>query len=280
MADELQTKENLKNHSGVANTDPMQQELLGRLREMGLNQYEAQAYLALSMHGVDTAGDIAEVGKIARPRVYDVLSKLQEKGFVGLKSGRPAKYTALPLNEAISTLKKRRQDALRDELARIEELGQSLSRKFETSSTSKKFGVEESVWTLKGRDSIYSRIAEMVANSKSHVIVNSTPEGVTRNVAEHLEHFEKAKGRGVKLHFVTDMGRLESKRTAFHSPNSHVSRLATSIIDKAVPTRMVLADDEAMIFLTPHDAPAEEEVGLWVKNPHLVHTLKGIMGTK
>ncbi len=280
MDDEGRSKENFKNHSGVANNDPMQQELLGRLREMGLNQYEAQAYLALSMHGVDTAGDIAEVGKIARPRVYDVLSKLQEKGFVGLKSGRPAKYTALPLIEAISTLKKRRQEALKEELARIEELGQSLNRKLQAPTASKKYGIEENVWTLKGRDAIYSRIAEMVANAKSHVIVNSTPEGVVNKVTQHLEQFEKAKGRGVKLHFITDMSKLENKRTAFHSPNSHVSRLATSVTDKAVPTRMVLADDEAMIFLTPHDTPSEEEVGLWVKNPHLVHTLKEITGAK
>lgn len=280
MAEAEPAKEMFKNHSRVANNDPMQQELLGRLREMGLNQYEAQAYLALSMHGVDTAGDIAEVGKIARPRVYDVLSKLQEKGFAALKSGRPAKYTALPLAEAVNTLKKRRQEALKEELQRIEELGEALGRKLQVPAASKKYGIEENVWTLKGRDAIYSRIAEMVANAKSHVVVNSTPEGVLSKVGEHLEHFEKAKGRGVKLHFITDLSKLESKRTAFHSPNSHVSRLGAQVIDKQLPTRMVLADDEAMIFLTPHDTPAEEEVGLWIRNPHLVHTLKEAAGAK
>ncbi|MFH1106518.1 MAG: helix-turn-helix domain-containing protein [Candidatus Micrarchaeota archaeon] len=255
----------------------MHQELLGRLREMGLNHYEAQAYLALSLHGVDTAGDIAEVGKIARPRVYDVLSKLQEKGFVALKSGRPAKYSALPLPEAMSTLKKRKQEQLKEELVRIDELGKLLQSKLHSGSGSKKYGIEENVWTLKGRDAIYSRIAEMLSNAKSHVVVNSTPEGILRKVNENLGHFEKAKGRGVKLHFVTDMGKFENRRTAFHSPNSHVSRLATQLLDKHVPTRMVLADDEAMIFLTPTGAPAEEEVGLWVKNPHLASTLKGIL---
>ncbi|MFH1199923.1 MAG: helix-turn-helix domain-containing protein [Candidatus Micrarchaeota archaeon] len=258
----------------------MQQELLGRLREMGLNQYEAQAYLALSLHGVDTAGDIAEAGKIARPRVYDVLSKLQEKGFVALKSGRPAKYSALPLIEAISTLKKRRQESLKEELARLDELGKAMESKMTAGSGARKYGIEENVWTLRGKDAIYSRIAEMVSGAKSHVIVNSTLEGVSSKVGEHLEHFEKAKGRGVKLHFATDMSRLENKKTAFHSPNSHISRLATQILDRPIPARMVLADDEAMIFLTPSGTAPEEEVGLWVKNPPLSKTLKDAFGVK
>ncbi len=37
---------------------------------------------------------------------------------------------------------------------------------------------------------------------------------------------------------------------------------------------MVLADDQALLFLSPKEAKAEEEIALWLKNPHFVQTFK------
>ncbi|MFH0971461.1 MAG: helix-turn-helix domain-containing protein [Candidatus Micrarchaeota archaeon] len=270
-------EETFKNHPSVGNIDIMQNpQLLNFLRNLGLNQYEAQAYLAMSVGGVNTAGEIAEVGKIARPRVYDVLDKLQEKGFAALKSGRPVKYAAVPITEALQTLKKHKEEKLVEELAKIEELGITLKKGLDRTASSKKFAVEESVWTLKGRNSIYSRIGDMITNSKSVIVVNSHPDGVVDKIKANIAHFEKARARGVRIHVVSPLSQLQDKRHALHSPNSQVAKIAHSIIDKKLPTRMVLADDEAMIFLTGQEVPAEEEVGLWMKNADMVSTLRDI----
>ncbi|MEK6953478.1 MAG: helix-turn-helix domain-containing protein [Candidatus Micrarchaeota archaeon] len=270
-----------KSHPSVGNIDIMQNPaLLGQLRNLGLNQYEAQAYLALSLGGVNTAGDIAEVGKIARPRVYDVLDKLQEKGFVAIKAGRPVKYAPVPISEAIQTLRKHKEVSLTEELAKIEELGITLKKGLDRNSIGKKFDAEESVWTLKGRNSIYSRIGDMVSNAKGSIIINSHPDGVVNKIRANIAHFEKAKARGVKIHIVSPISEILDKRHALHSSNSQASKIASSIIDRKLPARMVLADDEAMIFLTNSDVPAEDEVGLWMKNPHMASTLREIALTE
>ncbi|MFH1443220.1 MAG: helix-turn-helix domain-containing protein [Candidatus Micrarchaeota archaeon] len=270
-------EERLINHPSVGNIDIMQNpQLLNFLRNLGLNQYEAQAYLALSLGGVNTAGEIAEVGKIARPRVYDVLDKLQEKGFAALKSGRPVKYAPVPISEAIQTLKKHKENALHDELLKIEELGVSLRKTLDKTSGTKKFDVEENVWTLRGRNTIYSRIADMLQNSKNVVVVNSHPDGIVRKFKANQLHFEKAKARGVKIHLISPLSQIEDKRHALFSNNSPIKGIAHSIIDRKLPTRMVLADDEAMIFLTKEDSGPEDEVGLWLKNPEMVTTLREI----
>ncbi|HLC47595.1 MAG TPA: helix-turn-helix domain-containing protein [Candidatus Norongarragalinales archaeon] len=266
-----------KNHLSVGNIDIMQNpQLQNQLRNLGLNQYEAQAYLALSLGGVNTAGDIAEVGKIARPRVYDVLDKLQEKGFAAIKAGRPVKYAAVPIIEAIQTLKKHKETALMEELSKIEELGGTLKKGLDKGAGGKKFDVEESVWTLKGRNSIYSRIGDMLSNAKNVVVVNSHPDGVVEKIKSNIQHFEKARARGVKIHVVSPISEIQDKRHALHSSNSQVAKIAHTIIDRKLPTRMVLADDEAMIFLTNPEVPAEEEVGLWMKNAHMASTLREI----
>jgi hypothetical protein len=40
---------------------------------------------------------------------------------------------------------------------------------------------------------------------------------------------------------------------------------------------MVVDGEQAVIFLTPHDADAESELGLWVKSPTLARTLENIV---
>ena len=272
---ESTSEERLKSNVSVGNIDIMQNPaLLNLLRNLGLNQYEAQAYLALSLGGVNTAGDIATVGKIARPRVYDVLDKLQEKGFAAVKSGRPVKYAPVPIKEAIQTLKKHKENFLQEELQKIEEFGNSLDKNLEKSVGTKKFEVEENVWTLKGRNSIYSRIGEMVSNAKNVIVVNSHPDGIVRKIKANIAHFEKAKARGVKIHVVSPLSSIEDKRHALFSNNSQISKIAHQVIDKKINTRMVLADDEALLFLTPETTGAEEEVGLWLKNPHMIASLR------
>ncbi|MBU1197905.1 hypothetical protein KJ765_05350 [Candidatus Micrarchaeota archaeon] len=252
----------------------MNTELVGQLRTLGLNQYEAQAYLALTQGGPKSAGEVADIGNIARPRVYDVLDKLQQKGFASLKSGRPVKYAAMPLEEAITTLKKHKEDRLMDEISKIDEMSGRLAKQLSTSGTSKRYNIEENVWTLRGRNAIYSRLAQMVDRSKHHVILSSPPDNIARKINDNLPHFEKAKNRGVKVHVLSPISKLLDKRHALHSPNSHVSKIVTTLMDRHVPTRMILTDDEAMLFLTNDHTLPEDEVGLWIKNPHISSTLK------
>ena len=269
-------KENIfKNNSVIKNRDIMHNpELLVHLRNLGLNQYEAQAYLTLSLGGVSTAGEVAEGGSIARPRVYDVLEKLQEKGFVAIKSGRPVKYAAVGIGEAVETLKKHHQNRVLDEVAKMDDISKQLQKKLETSTATRKYGIEDNVWTLRGRNAIYSRMAEMLGRSKEHIVVSSHPEGIVSKIRANLKHFENAKARGVKIHIVSPFSKITDKRSAIHSQASQINKLATSMIDKPVPTRMMLSDNEALIFLTGEKSPAEEEVGLWINSPHLVSTLK------
>ena len=56
-------------------------DVINSLRRLGLNQYEAKAYYALASFGEHTAGELAERAELPRPRVYDVLTRLQDRGY-------------------------------------------------------------------------------------------------------------------------------------------------------------------------------------------------------
>ncbi len=244
---------------------PHNPDVINSLRRLGLNQYEAKSYYALSTLGKSTAGDLAERALVARPRVYDVLRSLQDKGFVALRQGRPVQYVALPLTEAISTLKKHRYDALSQELAKMEEIsGQLSTRMTSAPSMSESIGSEESVWMLKGRDAIYSKMGSMIDGARKQIMISTTQNVLARKLGEHAKLLEKARTRGVKINVVSQLDRAKL---------AEVSKLAR-VVPQSLPTRMVLADDQALVFLSKEDADPTEEVGLWLNSPHFSETLR------
>lgn len=244
------------------------QELVNTLRGLGLNQYEARAYLALCSTGANTAGELSERAELPRPRVYDVLKGLQDKGFVAVKPGRPVKYAGMPIQEAVKTLKRHRETQLGDELKRIEELGTSLATRLDKASPPSRVSAEDVVWTLRGQDALYSKMSTMIAAAKSHVTIASTAQGALRKIRLHQKELEAAKQRGARIHVLspTSLGDM-AKLVHGHSKGS-------------LPTRMLLADNEALVFLTEEGTPVEDEVGVWVKSPHLTASLRALTGAK
>lgn len=244
------------------------EELVGTLRGLGLNQYEARAYLALCSTGANTAGELSERAELPRPRVYDVLKGLQDKGFVALKPGRPVKYAHLPIGEAVKTLKRQRESHLSDELKRIEDLGQTLATRINKASPPSRMAADELVWTLRGREALYSKISSMISGAKGQVTVASTAQGIMRKMKVHQKDLEAARQRGARIHVVAPAALGEAAKLV----HSHTKML--------LPTRMVLADDEALVFLTADGTAPEDEVGVWVKSPHLSTTLRSAAGSK
>ncbi len=239
-------------------------ELVESLRRFGLNQYEARAYAALCTYGSQTVGELSEKAKTPRPRNYDILVSLQEKGFVSVQQGRPVRYSALPVQEAVKTLRKQKETSLIDEISAMEELAKGLSSKLKPAPAPSVVS-DERVWSLKGRDTIYSRMGSMIANAKKNIVMASHAEGFKRKMKAHLKEFQKAKERGVRLHFVTTAGEGDGVELA----DKH---------DKfEPPSRMLLSDNEAMLFLTDSKTKPEEEMGLWLKSPHVVQTLKNAL---
>lgn len=243
---------------------PHNPDVLNSLRRLGLNQYEAKAYFALSTIGRNTAGELSEHAELPRPRVYDVLASLQDKGFVAVQPGRPVRYSALSLSEALRTLKKQKQSQLHQELSKIDEVGSELEAKIASSAVLEKPSAEEFVWTLKGRDAIYSKLASMIEASKKHVVVSTTPQGLKRKMGEHSRLLEKAKSRGVKVSLFAP---LEKGQAGDFAKIARVTPVS-------LPTRFVLSDDQALVFLTGEEAGAEDEIALWVQNPQFANTLK------
>ena len=74
------------------------------LAEYGLSNYEAKVYYAILPLGVMTAKEISEVSMIPFGRIYDTLTRLEEKGVIESQDTRPKKYSAKDPKIALKNL--------------------------------------------------------------------------------------------------------------------------------------------------------------------------------
>lgn len=80
------------------------------LREMGLNAYEIDAYIALLEFGQKTAMEISREADIPYSKIYEALNSLKEKGWVKSSETRPFKYYPVPPLDAATYAKMRLED--------------------------------------------------------------------------------------------------------------------------------------------------------------------------
>ncbi|MCX6693416.1 MAG: TrmB family transcriptional regulator [Methanomicrobiales archaeon] len=92
------------------------------LVQLGLKEYEARIYVALVGLGETNVRRIHEVSGVPRPRVYDVLNALDEKGFIEIRQGSPLMYRAVRPDIVVSFLKKDLDAAASDSIRTLESL--------------------------------------------------------------------------------------------------------------------------------------------------------------
>jgi sugar-specific transcriptional regulator TrmB len=66
-----------------------------KLRQVGLTEYEAKAYLALLNTHLSTATQVSEKSGVPRTKIYSVLEVLKNKGWVRVYSGVPLLFKAV-----------------------------------------------------------------------------------------------------------------------------------------------------------------------------------------
>lgn len=109
----------------------MEDSSVAELVRLGLTRYEAQGYLALIGRDDGTPAEIARIGNIPRPRAYDVLATLAERGFVAPVAGSSSlRYRAKPPEQVLDSLLAVRRQDLESLASRSRELAGELQARF------------------------------------------------------------------------------------------------------------------------------------------------------
>jgi sugar-specific transcriptional regulator TrmB len=240
-----------------------QKELFNKLKDFGLNSYEAKLWTALLSRGVSTAGELSDIANVPRSRSYDVLESLERKGFVVMKLGKPIKYLAVPPEEALERVKKRvREDAERQAVM-LESLRESDT--LQELHAMHKQGLQlvepsELAGVVRGRENLLHHIASMLKHAEKSITILTTEQGFIRK-AEHLRPLlEKARSRGVTV-------RIAAPITRQNSPAAKALANAASVrhVNEA-PARFVVVDGKqvALMPLDDKELHPTTDFGVWL----------------
>ncbi|MGY5880947.1 MAG: helix-turn-helix domain-containing protein [Candidatus Thorarchaeota archaeon] len=138
---------------------------LKALKQLGLTEYETQAYLALIDGGQMSATDASAKSKVPFSRIYDVLGRLEEKQFIQVQKGRPSMYVAKSPTELVALIKLDWDERLKESSTIVVEELQPLFEK-ETKQTPR------DVWVIHGRASILAKAMEMLEAGKEIVLLS------------------------------------------------------------------------------------------------------------
>lgn len=167
----------------------LRDEAVETLQELGLKEYEARCFVALTRIDNGTAKDVSEISAVPRTRVYDAIENLGAAGLVYTQHGNPKRFRAVSIDEAIQTLRQQKDE-------RIDTLERHLNS-LESPADDSEDALKQEVWSLNGSAAIQTRTENTIAEADSEIILLVVEEALLTDGL--LERLRAAAERGVTV---------------------------------------------------------------------------------
>jgi sugar-specific transcriptional regulator TrmB len=250
--------------------------LIDSLRNLGLTEYEAKVFVALTRHGNGTATDLHMFSGIPRPAVYGVLKKLAERGLIEVQHSKPMRYKCISPEEAIEKIKKDFEQETEIALEKLEEIYSSEENVLQ----------EEVVWTINGLKNVTDRIIQVICGAMSEIIVEMPHpafrdlENVYPVIEKHhkelVEVFNRKIGEGVKVRMII-YSLDELSDIADLIPNAEL-RLYTIKSEQFRKGGAILVDSSEVLIGLRKDAGSRGELtAIWSNGKEFVFFVKHLL---
>ncbi|OPY28347.1 MAG: Sugar-specific transcriptional regulator TrmB [Methanocella sp. PtaU1.Bin125] len=169
----------------------LDEKVIYSLQSIGLTYYGAKSYAALVAIGPSTAEMVAKEAEVPRSKIYDVLKRLHEEGWVKIERGRPLTYRARYPKEAIE---ERKQLLYADAEYASSELSAVFDRQVDKDAPK--------VWILRGMGNIIPKIEDMMARAKSDIAMLGALYS-EEEIAQTRKYLVAARKRGISVRIIT-----------------------------------------------------------------------------
>jgi len=242
---------------------------VAQLTRLGLNTYEAKAYLALLRRDSSTAAQAARLANVPRQRIYDVLASLVEKGLASTRPGQVAKYVAvapeLALERLVSDQREQLADLERQTAALIEELSPAFHAGQEQDNPL------EYIEVLRDRRAINERFEELQAGIKREILVFTKPP-FARPPQENVEGMEVARTHTART--VYEISVLDDPAVAEGVRRFMDAGTEARFVER-LPLKLVIIDESIVMFGMDDPVANSDAVTIVVvEHPALAVTLK------
>ncbi len=235
-----------------------------KLRQLGLTEYETQAYLILVQGSQMSAEEVARKANIPIPRVYGVLETLKNLGLIVILEGRPKKFEIISPEEGLQNLLKLRKLAAEESLRQLEDISQE---------------VKEVLSPIFWRERLRIRPEDLLDSVDNLALTEKQTKVLIVEAKKTLDIFTdifswfddvepdlvKALNRGVKIRVLMNMQHGATRSTVKKLQALKVNVRQPSNL--RFPVRGTLSDSSKVVFLIWASPPGKRDQPRYVYRP-------------
>lgn len=244
------------------------------LEELGLTEYEARCYVALTRVPTASASDINTLSEVPRSRVYDSVERLHRKGLADIQQTDPRQYRALPQDVVLDRLREQYASTLADADDALSKLRRSDDLE------------ERGAWAIASHDNVTDRIELLLEGATDEVyVLVADDDTLDEDLCERLAAAAES-GVSVLIEVASDETAAAIRSSV---PGAAVATTALAAdparLEEQWLGRIMMVDRRAVLLsaLSESTRPnSAEETALWADGPDhgLVVGIGHVLGTR
>jgi sugar-specific transcriptional regulator TrmB len=251
------------------------------LLNLGFTEMDSKVYVFLAKRGMQKAFDMSKSMKMNKEQLYRSLKKLQSKGIVTATLEHPARFSAVPFEEVLDLFIK----------SKMEEAQEIQQNKDEILSVWKSLAVGQTdaaarFTVIEGRNIIYSRIQQMLQETKNRFSTISSVSGLLRANQHGLfdNSYKKFSDSGIQFKFITELsdqnlGAIRTLLTEMARAKLNFEGRTPDLGLRLFPRMVIRDQEEVMFFISPNGSTAsneEENTCLWTNSRSLAQAFNAV----
>lgn len=235
---------------------------MDKLKEIGLNEYEVKAYMALIRYGTQTGKDVAKHSEVPPTRVFDTLRSLADKGLVSIVKEKPMLFKAIEPEDGVKTLFEKKIDSLKSLEKEVISSLKEVERK-----PIEKPKIEEKVTVLLGFQKMYEYSLKKIEKAEKQVLIFSVGEEIPYSMKIAIRRLTKR---------VSDVRFIATK---YDEENMHVLKEFSTFGWKmkhypSTGEYTFMVTDKKIVMINVRDPNRpEDRISIFFENPELAKSL-------
>lgn len=234
------------------------EKMLSTLQKLGLTRYGGKTYIVITSLGPINATMIAQEANIPRTKIYDVLNKLEQDGWINVEQGRPRLFTARDPRGLIEERKSNlfaEIDSLSNEMSMIH--NQQIKKEM------------PHAWLIQGKNDITAKSLDMISKAQKSVMMLGDiyfPEEVESLKSIIL----KAKKNNINFRIMAgDI--IKTSEGEIDLVKSFADIQPEMIISGKPPIKYVIVDEKELMIIFPKInediLDLNKVIALWIPSP-------------
>lgn len=242
-------------------------ERLTKLKEFGLTDYQARAYLALLELNISTANQIPAISRVPRTKIYGIMRQLHDKGLVQIIPETPLKYKAIPFKQYLD----RRVGQLREEAEDLERSVDSLAESFQLKPHEPdEQGKFEMFY---GRRNVRDKIKDMYNNAKKNIISIGNEHSPGRIIRTSISIIEDIVVDGVKIEYGFPVNKDNFEKVERLSKYADIRHL-----ERRPSMHFIVVDNKECMLVhripNDEDPVRGEDIAIWSNDNAIVKSME------